>query len=149
MKITKNQKRLFVILGLVLCYAIFDIIINLDQYKSLYLGFDKSATQSSNTLIKSKKKIEINTNINPIELTWNRDPFKSDRRILKKEEKKQDKLQALYLQAITYSGNNSLVIINDQILQIGDKIGEYKVQKIYKDKVKLTKLGYTIFLYPK
>ena len=149
MKITKNQKRLFIILGLVLSYAIIDFVLNQDQYKSLYFTSDKTSSQSSNTLVRQKPKMEVYRNRNLNELTWKRDPFNSDLQIiLRKKQKKQNKDKALLLKAITYSGNNSLVIINDRILRVGDMIGDYKVQKIYKDKVKLTKFGRIIVLRP-
>lgn len=151
MKITKSQKRLFIILGLVLCYAVIDVFINLDQYKSLYVSSDNTSNQSSNPLIKSKpnQNIEVKTNSRIIKLSWKRDPFKSDKPITyRKKLEKPEKAQELILQAITYSVNNSFVIINDRILQVGDKIGLYRVKKIYKDKVKLTKYGQSIFLQP-
>jgi hypothetical protein len=148
MKLNKSQKRLFIILGLVLSYAVIDVIINMNQYKSLYFGSGRESGQSANSLVKPKQKQDIGTDIQSIEFDWKRDPFKSDRVLVKNSRKKLSKAQRLFLNAITYSGSNSLVIINDQILRTGDKIGGYTVQKIYNDKVKLTKFGHTLFLRP-
>ena len=149
MKITKNQKRLFIILGLVLGYAVFDIILNIDQYKMMYFGSVKSSTKPANELVKPKFPMTGSSNKKHVELDWKRNPFKGKTQgkyLINIEVSKSNK--RLILQAITYSFENSMVIINGRILQEGDEIDGYKIIKIYRNKVELTKYGQSIFIHP-
>ena len=84
------------------------------------------------------------------QFAWKRDPFN---RLERKEPVKRQKNAKpdvrLKLNAIKYAADNSFVMINDIILMEGETIAGYRVEQIYKDKVKLTKQGAIIYLHSK
>ncbi len=149
MKLTKSQKRLFIILGIVIAYAVFDFVSNIEQYNKVYLSETKPKTSLIiPTAIGKSTTIKAVTNKH--HFVWKRDPFIRPGR---KEPVKRERIARpevrLKLNAITYAADNSFVMINDIILMEGETIAGYQVEQIYKDKVKLTKQGKTIYLYSK
>lgn len=136
MEINKSQKRLLILLGAVLLFAIYDFISNYETYTGFYSG---------NTEAKKVKKAEenqpaknITRNIDRKFLNhWGRDPFfvveKRTVRAARKVSKKPD----LILQAISYQGSNTVALINDNIVQVGEMVAGYRVLKIDKNKVTL------------
>jgi hypothetical protein len=148
MKLSKSQKRLFILLSIVIAYAVFDIITNKDQYLLAYFGPDKKSEQSANTLLKEKPLLSVQTK-DTVKLNWARDPFTGDQQYRPNQLMRftGNKIN-LKLQAITYSGENSLVMISDQILRSGDEIEGFRVGKIYRNKVELIRDGNSIFIKP-
>ncbi len=149
MKLTKSQKRLFIILGLVIAYAVFDFVSNIEQYNKVYL----SETKPKTSLI-IPPSIVKSTTIKAVpkkhHFGWKRDPFiRPGRKGPGKRERIAKPVVRLKLNAITYAADNSFVMINDIILMEGETIAGYRVEQIYKDKVKLTKQGTTIYLHSK
>ncbi len=149
MKLTKSQKRLFVILGIVIAYAVFDFVSNREQYNKVYL----SETKPKTSLIippSEVKRTTIKAVSNKYHFAWKRDPFiRPGRKEPVKKERMVKREVRLKLNAITYAADNSFVMINDIILMEGETIAGYRVEQIYKDKVKLTKQGATIYLHSK
>lgn len=146
MKLQKNQKRMIVILGIVISYAIFDIITNWEKYNKYYFSSDEIKP----TLVtpKTVKKLPDRGFTEVQKLTWKRDPFteinqKEPVRI-KKTVHMDTKLE---LKAITNDAQSAFVMINDAILMEGETIAGYQVDKIYKNKVKLSKQGNATYLY--
>jgi type II secretory pathway component PulC len=148
MKVTKSQKRLLIILSLTIAYAVYDFIINMDQYSKYY--FTEKKTPS--TLIVPKSAENLATKKLPIgqQYSWKRDPFM---RIGQTEPEKKDRVTQpdikLVLKAITKDANKSFVMINDLILKEGETVAGYRIDKIYNDKVQLIKNNKTTFLYLK
>lgn len=149
MKLTKSQKRLFIILGIVIAYAMFDFVSNREQYNKVYL----SETNAKTSLIISPsivKSSTIKAVPNKQHFAWKRDPFiRPGRKETVKRERIARPEVRLKLNAITYAADNSFVMINDIILMEGETIAGYRVEQIYKDKVKLTKQGASIYLHSK
>ncbi len=151
MKLTKSQKRLFIILGIVIAYAVFDFISNREQYSKVYL----SETEAKTSLMIPPSRLKsaaIKDAPKKNNFVWKRDPFirLGQAKPPKKERIAHSNSKArLKLNAITYAADNSFVMINDIILMEGEVIAGYRVEKIYKDKVKLTKQGETIYLHSK
>lgn len=145
----KSQKRLLIILAITVAYGIFDFVINMDQYSKFYTNEKKTKTSLiiPPSLVKNSKTKALLKDRN---FTWKRDPFNP--LVQKKSSKTKKEVQPdiqLKLKAITHDANNSFVMINDAILTEGESIAGYRVDQIYKDKVKLTKNGKSIYLYPK
>ena len=145
MAITKSQKRLVFILLIAVGYAAYDLLSNSEQYKAL-LGFGSSQEETKKVREKGKKDTKTKTivedTVKNIVMNWGRDPFFTEEmRPPKKKIIRRKPEVKLNLNAITFSGENSIVIINDQILKEGEMIEGYKVEKIYLNKVKLNKLG--------
>jgi hypothetical protein len=145
MKVTKSQKRLLVILAIVILYGIIDVIKNKDEYAQVYLG--KKKVEQPKLVSKSQPLLTKNERTVPkIDLSWKRDPFvKIEDRPVRKMEKVAPKIH-LKLNALTYADENSFVMINDVILKEGEMIEGYRVDKISQNRVKLTKNGRSIFL---
>jgi hypothetical protein len=147
MSMTKKHKRLLFLLIIAVGYAGYDLISNSDQYKSL-LGSLFSNKKSA------KSNITSDVNLDPVKedtieniiIDWKRDPFFSDDMIPPPKIIKKIPEKRLILDAITYSGENSIVIINNQMLKEGQTIEGYVVEKIYLNKVKLSKPGKTKYL---
>jgi hypothetical protein len=147
MSMTKSHKRLLLLLLIAVGYAGYDLISNSDQYTSL-LGFLFSKKKSGNSNITSNIKpdsVKEDTTKNII-MDWKRDPFFSDDMIPPPKIIKKIPEVKLNLNAITFSGENSIVIINNQILKEGQTIEGYVIEKIFLNKVRLSKPGKTIFL---
>lgn len=143
MKLQKSQKRLLLVLGLVLIYALIDFISNSDRYKKYYFTEDddsKATVILRNAILTPAKK---QTFVDQ-DLSWKRDPF-TQRRQSKtvKIIKRVNTDSKLNLKAITFDSENSFVMINDKILMEGEIIQGYLIRKIYKDKVELFKNGIT------
>jgi hypothetical protein len=74
------------------------------------------------------------------ELTWGRDPF-----ISQLDEKEQ--ISELKLQGISFTKERGgFVFINNEIFKKGDKIGDYEVREVFKDKVLLKKGEQDLYL---
>jgi len=145
MKVTKSQKRLLLLLAIVIIYGIIDFVQNKDDYAQVYLGNNKVkpaqlASNINSLLIKKENRLP------KIDLSWKRDPF------VRIEERQVSKVRTtapkvhLNLNALTYAAENSFVIINNVILKEGEVIEGYRVEKISQNRVKLTKNGNSIYL---
>ena len=151
MAITKGQKRLIVFLCIALGYAGYDLISNSEQYQNLF-GFlfskKKSAKSANEPTAKLKNTNTEKDTVKNIAMGWGRDPFFCEemRPPPKKKIIRRKPEVKLNLNAITFSGENSIVIINNQILKEGQHIEGYLVEKIYLDKVRLSRPGKTIML---
>lgn len=147
MEITKSQKRMFIILGLVIMYFIYDIISDWDTYAGFYSGEKAVVKQTVN-----KNQIKTDQNLNKEQdkqylEKWGRNPF------YKKTEKKKavrifkkTKTINLRLHAVSMKDNNSVALINDKIVKIGDMISGYTLKKINKKQVILSDGQKTITL---
>jgi hypothetical protein len=146
MKLQKNQKRMIIVLGIVLLYAVIDVVNNAEQYTQYYF-----LTENSGSTIVPPKKVKTYS-VNKVQLkdkiSWKRDPFThSYQKKLKVVKKEFQSDFTLELKAITYNTDNSFIMINDLILMEGESIQGYLINKIYKDKVKLLKNGSSKFIY--
>lgn len=145
MEITKSQKRLFIILGLVLLYAIFDFISNKDTYSKFYSGEEKKAVNVA-SLKDSTVKIQNKTNKSYL-TEWGEDPFYIPE-IMKITKRRRHKIYTPKLQlfAISYKGDQSAALINDKFLRAGDLIEGFYLKKIEKNRVLLSDGKKTIIL---
>jgi hypothetical protein len=141
--ITKGQKRLLIVLGLVLAYGAFDVIKNSDQYVGFYSGGNKSKkVKKSNNVVDVEAQVTQNASVRNVKYlqSWGNDPFYNQsfvrRRVVPRRVQKTVQLN---LKAISYNGENSVVMINDRILMVGDVIEGYQVKKIEPARVMLSK----------
>lgn len=142
MQVTKSQKRLLIVLGIVVAYGIFDISTNLDTYKQVYSGHSKTRVAKN----KSKNKTNLASKDmkggnEPYLAGWGRDPFyvKEHKVVRKKRGHVKHRTIRLRLLAISMKGSNSVALINDKIVKEGDIISGYQVLKISSNKVYLSK----------
>ncbi len=150
MKVNKSQKRLFIILGVVVAYAAYDFISNRSDYE-VYSGGGKTVVvkPSKNVILKANVQ---KAQVKDLDFKWKKDPFYRDdipKKILKKKRRIKPKERPLRLQAITFSDQNSFVMINDLILSEGEYVQGYMVKKIERTRVKLIKNGKEIYLSSK
>lgn len=139
MEINKSQKRMFILLGLVLIYFVYDIISDWETYSGFYTG-KKTVTEQKAELKSVKATPEIEAEKDHSYLaTWGRNPFykKVEVRRTAKVTKRKRALK-LNLYAISIKDNNSVALINDRIVKIGDMIAGYTLKKINKKSVVLT-----------
>ncbi|MGD9898153.1 MAG: hypothetical protein AB7T22_03400 [Calditrichaceae bacterium] len=142
MQITKEQKRLLIVLSAVVLFAVIDFTINSEQYLGYYLD-DGPAPVSVNPVDDSKEKaIPKYIPVLNYKKGWGKDPFfdVSVKKIKKRSASKKVE-PILHLQAISYSGENSVVMINNMAVRVGENIEGYRVLKIEPQKVTLTKDG--------
>ena len=152
MEVTKSQKKLFIVLGIVVAYAAYDFLSNKDDYEKMYAGKKEVVVETNPNEEWQIKWLQQTRKITDIDMDFKRDPFYRDNMIkeIKKYKKRtKPKTRALKLQAITYSNNNSFVMINDLILAEGEMVDGYVIEKIEKTRVRLSKNGKTIYLNSK
>lgn len=140
--LTKGQKRLLVVLAIVVAYGVFDVINNKDSYLGYYSGGKKGKKiKAANVVDLNVQKIKKVSARNTKYLqTWGDDPFYNQKFVRRKVKPVivQTEVQ-LNLKAISYNGANSVVMINDRVLMIGDVIEGYQVRKIEPARVTLSK----------
>jgi len=139
-QLTKGQKKLFVVLAIVVLYAVYDIASNWDTYVAYYSNKSRKVNLGKNTNDQVSKKVNIPEN-KSYQKTWNEDPFYiAGKRSYTKRSVSSSEV-VLKLKAISYAGENSVVMINNSILKIGDIIEEYRIEKIEQNRVSLIKDG--------
>lgn len=135
---SKGQKRLLVLLVIVLAYAVFDIASNWDTYKGYYTGKKKVAvTPQKSRLNGAKKTNEKRTD--HYDKDWRSDPFYVSVRVKNAPKPKRRHVVRLRLKAISFAGENSVAMINNRIVSVGDVIQGYKVVQIKQKQVVLRK----------
>ena len=139
MEINKSQKRLFILLGLVLVYFVYDIISDWETYSGFYTG-NKAVSEQKAEVKSAKAAPEQKAEINRSYLAkWGRNPFYKKVEIKKVVQvTKKKRTIKLNLYAISIKDNNSVALINDRIVKIGDMIAGYTLKKINKKSVVLT-----------
>ncbi|MBD3223583.1 MAG: hypothetical protein GF313_02570 [Caldithrix sp.] len=142
LNITKGQKRLLIVLGIILLYMVYDIIINSEDYLSFYFGKNKKTTTVKKDVAESRLVVTEDSVVLDVQ-NWGRDPFVQPKVVQKKVAKKKytPKATRLVLRAISYQGVNSVALINDQILKVGDRIDGYTIKRIEPKRVILIKGG--------
>lgn len=139
MEITKSQKRLLIILGIVICYAIFDFVTHKDEYLSYYL--DKETPKKSSIVKKPVDSTAVAVNRAELNIeNWGRDPFRDmTKKVVRRAKPKPRRYVPTFrLEAISYRDGNSIALINDRILRKGDKISGYRVMDIGSERVVLS-----------
>jgi len=130
-KLTKSQKILFIVLAIVLAYAIFDFI----THKETYIGFYSGETGSSAEIDSSMQKANLDSTVDVLKMKltshWGEDPFFVEPRpVVKKSSRKKKREPIFILKAISFRPEGSVALINDRIIKEGDVIQGYKVIKI-------------------
>ena len=145
---SKEQKQLFIIAsGIIL--LIFVVIGNMNAAKKKKAALAPVPAQPVAAAKEEKKKElafvpadseKLQIQKKRAEIEWGKDPFVS-------EIEKGEHIAELKLKGISFGKDKSgFVFINDQILKKGDKIGEYEVMDIFKDKVLIKKGNQTFYL---
>jgi len=140
MQIEKRQKVLLIVLAVVVVFAIGDFVINSDDYSSFYGSDSKTAVEKSAKPKTAAARVASARVTPPSAKSWGRDPFDdpshkpAPRRIVKKAPR-----VSLTLKAISYAGQASMAMINDQVLSVGDEIAGYRIVKIEQSRVLLSK----------
>jgi len=151
MEVNKSQKRLLIILLLVVAYAAYDFLMNKNDYESMYGSNKKSKSKVSSKKVQLKSQ-QKTIQLTDLDLKWKRDPFYRDdliKKVIQRKRRIAPKLPSLKLQAITFSEENSFVMINDLILSEGEAVLGYVVEKIERSRVKLVKNGKATYLTSK
>lgn len=143
--LTKGQKRLLIVMAVVLAYGIFDVITNKDSYFSYYSTKKKDPKINQTNVVNPNTPDVKKSSIRNAKYlqTWGEDPFYNQRFVRRQSSGPviiQSEVQ-LNLKAISYSGTNSVVMINDRVLMAGDVIEGFKVVKIEPSRVTLSKDG--------
>jgi len=147
MNLTKSQKRLAVILGIILLYAATDFFINREDYLQFY--FSEQAKIDTLTQQSIAEPARVTHPKLVTELKWKRNPFRELGIQPEIKKKKAPQKVKLILQAITCSENNSFVMINDLILKEGEFIAGCQIDKIYANRVRLSEKGKSFYLQTK
>ncbi len=137
--LTKSQKRLLIVLAIVLAFAGFDIISNWDSYKGFYRSepgkIVKKIQQTDSPGKTPVKKTAF------YEKNWKNDPFyvyvqqKNTKKVYRRRKK------GLTVQAISYDEKNPVAMINYQIVSVGEWVNGYRVVKIEPNRVIVAKKG--------
>jgi hypothetical protein len=148
--ITKSQKRLFVILGLVVAYAIYDLTTSKKKEAT-----DQPPADVRPSAVAEAAVVAVESPVQPRRLAttyvaWKRDPFRGQistgsRVNLEKvvESLLIPKMANFNLTAISKKGDASFALINDQVVGVGDQINGFRVIEIRHDKVILQKNNFT------
>lgn len=133
-QLSKGQKRLLVVLLIVAAYAVFDVAKNWDTYMGYYSGKSKKEARVKKP---AKARLAVGKKTSGSQLYekgWKTDPFfvKVQQRKTKRRKRSRS---ALILKAISYAGDNSVAMINNRIVSVGDVVGGFKVLKINQQNV--------------
>ncbi|GAB4371665.1 MAG: hypothetical protein Kow0042_14550 [Calditrichia bacterium] len=141
-RLNKSQKRLLWILLLVVGYAAFDIIQNFDSYASTY-GFKRKKSEQVNPSVEKPVQEMESLTRKTYNKGWNSDPFYVP--VVEKKVRKVSRPQSVYLElnAISFATENSVAMINNRIVKVGDSIAGYRVSRIEPRRVVLIKGGQT------
>ncbi len=102
------------------------------------LALDKKALSPSLGILSDNKEITLQKQ--RMDLEWGKDPFNM-------AIEKEFQLADLKLKGISYGGGKKgYAFINDEIVKPGDRIGEYEVVEVEKNKVLLHKAGQSFYL---
>ncbi|MFZ0388917.1 MAG: hypothetical protein WAN36_00545 [Calditrichia bacterium] len=137
-KLNKSQKRMMLILMLALCYAVYEGVTNWETYAGFYSS--KKPVVQGKVINSGKLAATDQATVSPeYNLGWGSDPFyekPKDKPLVKKV--KSSPQIYLNLQAISYTGPGSVVMINDRILKVGEYISGYRVKSIDPQRVVLS-----------
>jgi len=132
MNLNKKQKRLVILLAVLLAYAVFDFVMNKDEYLEYYskkkitakAKSKKAGKKAPPALKKKSVRVEYTQN-------WGSDPFYEKIAYRKKRRAVRARKQvSLRLKAISYSGKSSVAMINNRVMMKGDVISGYRVVEI-------------------
>jgi len=146
MEITKSQKRLLILLGIVLIYAAYDFISNKDTYMGFYGKSKKTVVAKKKNAQKAVKKENTALAGTSYLEHWSHDPFYKKIKSQKKSVAKKLRKINFHLFAVSIKANESVALINDKMVKEGDMISGYTVTNIGKKKVTLTKGKKTVVL---
>jgi hypothetical protein len=148
--VSKSQKRLFIVLGLVAAYAVYDLT---TSKKPAEPASPQAETRPAAVAEAALIPVEAPVRPRPITATftaWKRDPFRGQistgsRVNLEKvvESLLIPKMANFNLTAISKKGQSSFALINDQVVGVGDQINGFRVIEIRHDKVILQKNNFT------
>jgi len=144
---TKEQKQ-FIVIGVGVIILIVVVLSNLNKGKKEKLSppaqnvtrapLTTVAISTPKSVLVDQKGLEAQKK--RAELPWGRDPFWSDI-------EKGDQIEELKLQGISFGQDNvGFAFINNMIVKKGDKVGEYEVFEIFKDKVLIKKGNQSFYL---
>ena len=137
-KLTKSQKILFIVLAIVLAYAIFDFLTHKDTYLGFYSG-QRNETVMADSAAQNAQRDTVGdllkTNLTKI---WGDDPFFIKEKKKPKRYKRTVRKEVNFkLRAISFRPEGSVALINSRIVKAGDIIEGYKVIKISENTVVL------------
>jgi hypothetical protein len=142
--LTKSQKRLFIVLGIVVAYFAFDVVKNWDSYSGFYGSKHGKAVAPNQTKLANNIVVKNTPRIISYDKNWNKDPFYTPGKTKKVVHRVRRSTQIyLNLKAISFAGQNSVAMINDRILKVGDAISGYRLTKIEPHRVILSGSGGT------
>lgn len=151
---TKSQKRLFLILAIVVSYAVYDLLTA--QPKTKIASKQNSSQTDESKLGDSGSSTAVVQSVVPVSFPvseWRRDPFR--KKVVNPDPFNLSqvmgtilvpKLGNLRLTAISRNGNKSYALINDQIVSIGESMNGYKVVDIQSNQVILKKNDFSFTL---
>ena len=143
---TKEQKQ-FIVIGVGVIILTVVVLSNLNKGKKKKSPPDQNLTNATPATMAIDKVKYVPVDQEGIaaqkkraELPWGKDPFLSDI-------EKGDQIEELKLQGISFGQDNvGFAFINNMIVKKGDKIGEYEVFEIFKDKVLIKKGNQSFYL---
>lgn len=140
LSLSKGQKRLLFVLAIVMAYGIFDVVSNKDRYFSYYGARKPNKIQPNDAVNINVAEIQKTSNVNAKYLhAWGDDPFYNQRFVHRRVVRQRIPTETpLNLKAISY-GENSVVMINDRVLMVGDVIQGYQIKRIEPRRVILSK----------
>lgn len=138
--LTKGQKRLLVVMALVLAYGVFDVVTNKESYFSYYSSKSQNKKAAPANVVNPNSPETQKRSVRNAKYlqNWGDDPFYNQRFVRRVSSPVivQTAVE-LNLKAISFSGENSVVMINDRVLMTGDVIEGYQVVKIEPSRVTL------------
>jgi len=140
MEITKGQKRMLIALSAVVAFAAYDFISNSDTYLSFYSGKQTAAPKTNIPKTQNVEEAKDSRNME-FYTKWGTDPFAEIKKevVVRRVERPVQTGTTFRLSAISYMGNNSVALINDNVVKIGEQIAGYMVSSIEPKRVILIK----------
>ncbi|MCM8804800.1 MAG: hypothetical protein NC833_06065 [Candidatus Omnitrophica bacterium] len=112
------------------------------EEKEIIWGIDLRKIEENFSEVKKKMdEFENNINFKRGKITISKNPLrpylikKQPEKIIKEEEKKQPEKPNFKILGIVYDNKKPYVVINDEVKEEGEMIGNFVLQKIYPDKI--------------
>lgn len=140
-RIEKREKRLLIVLAVILSIGLIDFVLNKDNYLAYYSSFQKEVAKKVDMPVQNEAKIKDTPPV-VYSNTWGNDPFYDPSLEVKKAPVRTVSRRIyLTLKAISFSQGKSVAMINSQILAEGDRIEGYTIKKIKQKEVILEQAG--------
>ncbi len=146
--LSKKEKRLLIVLGVVVVYALFDFVSNFDDYRKAYTGAAEAAAANeppADTVMVDSSNTAVGTPLPYKPGVWKRDPFQGPRRsgnpgsVVHVRLSESQPPSPFRLKAVSIGKGGAIALINDRFVREGETLHGFRVVSIAPGRVILNR----------